>query len=465
MIFGENLKFFSCKNYKTKVTKRTLNQKLKKLLKKMEHFQALYDKFIETIPKNIKEFKPGKDKMSLPILTPNDLITICYETGKLFKSEKSLLKLEAPVTIVGDIHGHIMDLYYILNNFGLPPETNYLFLGDLVDRGEFSIECVSLVFLMKLLFPKNVFLIRGNHEFLYQCEGSGFGDQLKKTYEDNTLLAHFISVFNFIPLGAIIGDQFLCVHGGIGPDVENLDSIDSVKRPIPSYGNSVVDSLTWSDPDPRIPMFRESRRGLGFLFGKDAVDGFHSKNGTHFIVRGHECIMEGFEPMFDAGIITVFSASNYCGISENKAAVLIVYDECLYEPKIWDPLPYVLRTQVSFVSLDGKKRYLRKTIKPFNSTKLLPSIDDYDSYDESLTEDEKKEKEKEEAERNMIIKSNQPLIRIPITSSRVRTAASSAQIRTSKATVLGFTTISKRMKIKKHASYQSSLEKLPFVIK
>ena len=439
----------------------------------MDHFKKIYEKFLQSIPKNITNFNPGKDRIDLPLLIPSDLINICYETGKIFKNEKSLLHLEAPVTIVGDIHGHILDLYYILQNFGTPPETTYLFLGDLVDRGEFSIECVSLVFILKIMFPNNVYLIRGNHEFLYQCEGSCFGDQLKNCYEESTLLTHFISVFNYLPLGALIDNQYLCVHGGIGPAVETLNSIDSVRRPIPSFGNDVVDALTWSDPEPRIQLFRESRRGLGFLFGKEAIDNFHLKNNTKIIIRGHECVMEGFEDVFDGNVLTVFSASNYCGVSENKASVLIVYDECLYEPKIWEPLPYLLRTQATFISVDGKKQYLRKTIKPFNSSKLLPTFEDsdYDSSSDSLVEipnskvPENKTDEKEETQKLSNIRNqNQPLIRIPFTSPNLKNPNVSAQIKTSKATTMGLTNISKRMKIKKHASYCSRLQKIPFIL-
>ena len=141
-------------------------------------YKKILDLFINNIPKNITIVTAQGPKLAIPVVSPQDVIDICSKAVNIFKNEHSLLEINGHCIIVGDIHGHLLDLYYILQKFGLPPRQDYLFLGDLVDRGEFGIETVIIVFLLKIIWPRNVHLIRGNHEFFYQCSQGGFVDHL-----------------------------------------------------------------------------------------------------------------------------------------------------------------------------------------------------------------------------------------------------------------------------------------------
>ena len=408
-----------------------------------EHYRLIFDTFLKAIPTNVAEFNSQRDTIRLPIISPGDLNDICYSAGKLFKDERSLIRIDPPVTIVGDLHGHIMDLFYILSNFGLPPLKKYLFLGDLVDRGEFSIECVTMVFLLKILYPEQVFLIRGNHEFYYQCSQGGFVEQLQSFYNDPSIIEGFISVFNYLPLGALIANTFICVHGGIGPMVTYLESIDSIQRPINEFGNDIVDSLCWSDPSENVIGYQASNRGLGYLFGKDIMDKFHSKNQTKICIRGHECVMDGFLPQFDDTILTVFSASNYCGLMENKGSVLEICDHFSYEPKQWGPLPYLLRTDVCFMCPHNESS-LRRVLKVSQSTKVLPYYAGIDEQEEAAQSQSQTQKQ-----------SVSPVVRVPdkatLSSNRIHPIVIAAQQRAVCASG-GLPSIKRRNKLKKNAS-------------
>ncbi|EAY02676.1 Ser/Thr protein phosphatase, putative [Trichomonas vaginalis G3] len=331
----------------------------------------MFQSFMNSAPKTIPLFNANIDHLNLPSLQPVDLRDISFNVARIFKSEKTLLRLNGPITTIGDIHGHILDLFYVIQRLGLPPLRRYLFLGDLVDRGEFSIETVTIVFLMKLIWPGDVYIIRGNHEFLYQCSTGGFTEQIQNEYFDSSITESFICAFNFMPLAAVINNKYVAVHGGIGPSIKDLKTIEEVQRPISEYGNEVADTLTWSDPNKDLLEFAASTRGLGYYFGLEATENFLAQDNTSVIIRGHECVMEGIEDHFNGRVFTVFSASNYCGLVNNKGAAFIINEENNHEIITWGPFQYPSRARTYFIR-PRSKTSLRKTLKATQSTKILP---------------------------------------------------------------------------------------------
>lgn len=225
-------------------------------------------------------------------------------------------------------------------------KTRYLFLGDLVDRGEFSTEVLMIVFLLKISFPDDVYIIRGNHEFESMCATGGFQDEINSVFGTIEILKPVYSAFSYIPLAATINTTVLCVHGGIGPTIATLDRIAKVKRPILECIHKTCQALTWSDPDDQIENFAESNRGIGFLFGINAFADFIHKSKLDLVVRGHECVMGGYMEHFEGKLITVFSASNYCGTVRNKSAVLAFENTSKYQTIVFSPLPQCKRNQI-----------------------------------------------------------------------------------------------------------------------
>lgn len=392
------------------------------------NFKSLFYQFMHSVTDEIELYAKKKRNLILPKISKSTIIDICCESESIFSAEPSLIDLNSPCLIIGDLHGHVLDLFRILKYFGVPHDDHmnpkykdgsnfellnhegkvcnpkYVFLGDIIDRGEFSVETITIVLLLKILYPENVFIIRGNHEFDFLAKQCGFLEQVLSAFNDSTpstcsgnnhgelwskrepdndsgleVYSSFMKTFSYIPFGVRIDDKMLCVHGGIGPQVFSIKSVSEIKRPISEFGISdVADSLLWSDPSDKpelgnrpedgiiktslptslppgstfsepiisplrstfsehpteLPLnspsgdcgklFEPSSRGTGFVFGFPALDEFLHYSNIEVLVRAHECVMGGCEEMFNGRLITVFSASNYCGFVRNFSAVLHV---------------------------------------------------------------------------------------------------------------------------------------------
>lgn len=311
-------------------------------------YKLLLDQFLPSIYQEPNLIANNMVQLILPRIPSEQVIDICEKVKKLFMEETSILNLYSPITIVGDIHGHILDLFRILNKFGMPPRRKFVFLGDLVDRGEFSIETVIIVFLLKIIYPDYVYLIRGNHEFSFLCQHSGFFNEVIDFYGEPSVFNACLNTFSYIPLAAKIDGSYLCLHGGIGANFTSLNCFKTLQRPIKDYDSECfIDSVLWSDPTNKTEYYAPSTRGSGYLFGASAVSEFCEQNKIKMIIRGHECVKEGAEFWFDNKLVTIFSASNYCGYEKNKSAILEI-SSSNYQVHSYPPLPMISRSSVLF---------------------------------------------------------------------------------------------------------------------
>lgn len=281
----------------------------------------------ELLQKFLTNILAVPQRLEVPQIKASDVKSVAYEALLAFKKEPTRLELVPPVTVVGDLHGQVYDLYRILSTVGLPPGHTYLFLGDLVDRGEFSVATLVLVYVLKILFPSNVFLVRGNHEADDMAKRSGLFQEVMVAFQDSTVYQSILESFDFLPLAASIGPSILCVHGGFGPQLKSLSQIDAIKRPIEDEDKSLVDELMWSDPSEQVELFGESMRGRGCVYGVKAFTQLQNSTGIRTLIRGHECVAEGIRYSFDKHLITVFSASNYCGCNRNKASAVTITED------------------------------------------------------------------------------------------------------------------------------------------
>merc|ERR1719324_188246 len=175
-----------------------------------------------------------------------------------------LLRLKAPLTIGTDMHGQYFDLLRFMSDAGYPPEENYLMLGDYVDRGKQSIETICLLLAYKVKYPENVFLLRGNHECASINRIYGFYDECKRRYNIK-LWKSFCDVFNCLPPAALIDDTVLCMHGGISPEITQMDQIRRLVRPTDVPDTGLICDLLWADPDKDISGWAENDRGVSFI--------------------------------------------------------------------------------------------------------------------------------------------------------------------------------------------------------
>ena len=316
---------------------------------------------------DVSLYSEKKLKLKLPHFSINSLINLCNKAFELFSKEPILLNLntnDSSVVIIGDLHGHILDLLRIIQKNGSPEHQRYLFLGDLVDRGDFSLETITLIFAMKVMFPENVYIIRGNHEFLDVFEGFGFGQEIVTTYYDDNpklLMNAFSHAFSMLPIACIIDSKYFCVHGGIGSNTSTIQEINLIKRPIITVEcNESIAELLWSDPSETIPFFMPSNRGTGYFYGLKAIESFLKVNKIQIIIRAHQCVQTGIQANSNNTVITVFSASNYCGTSGNSGGILII-SQGEYKEVVYPSMLYLRRNNAIFLENESETKFILNT--------------------------------------------------------------------------------------------------------
>lgn len=274
-------------------------------------------------------------KTKLP--SENEVKWICKRAGDIFLSQDPLLELEAPLQVVGDIHGQYHDLLRLFEFGGYPPESNYLFLGDYVDRGKQSLEVIILLLVYKIKYPENFFMLRGNHECAAITRIYGFYDECKRRYNIKVWKV-FCELFNKLPFCAVVDDKIFCVHGGLSPEVTNIDQIRRITRPtdVPDVG--MVCDFLWADPDVDIAGWAENDRGVSYIFGPDVVTSFLKKHDFDVVVRAHQVVADGFEFFAGRKLITLFSAPNYCGEFDNAGAMMIIDESLMCSFKVLKPV-------------------------------------------------------------------------------------------------------------------------------
>ena len=255
----------------------------------------------------------------------DDLKRLCELTIKNLEKDDMLIQIDAPVDVYGDIHGQFTGLMLFLEKYGFPPEKKLLFLGDYVDRGPNSIEVLVTIFTLKCLYPKHVFLLRGNHETRETTQSYGFAEECRVRYSSEIYNA-FLEVFRFLPISAIIGDRIFCIHGGISSELKRLSQITNIERPLDITDGSLAQDLLWSDPSPTVLGYKKSGRGVAFTFGCDVADEFLSDFDFDLICRSHQAVAEGFSFPFSpsTNVVTIFSAANYTQGQTNRPAIMSV---------------------------------------------------------------------------------------------------------------------------------------------
>ncbi|CDZ96405.1 phospho protein phosphatase ppz [Phaffia rhodozyma] len=272
-----------------------------------------------------------------PALKNAEITSICLAAREVFLSQPTLLELSPPVKVVGDVHGQFSDLIRMFEMCGFPPSSNFLFLGDYVDRGKQSLETILLLLCYKIKYPENFFLLRGNHEAANVTRVYGFYDECKRRCNIK-IWKGFIDVFNTLPIAAIVASKIFCVHGGLSPSLTSMDDIRKIQRPtdVPDYG--LLNDLLWSDPSDTAYDWEDNERGVSYCFGKSVINQFLATYDIDLICRAHMVVEDGYEFWNERTLVTVFSAPNYCGEFDNYAAVMAVSEELLCAFELLKPL-------------------------------------------------------------------------------------------------------------------------------
>mmetsp|Transcript_11930 Transcript_11930/g.17871 ORF Transcript_11930/g.17871 Transcript_11930/m.17871 type:complete len:316 (+) Transcript_11930:58-1005(+) len=269
-------------------------------------------------------------------LPEEDIVFVCRKAREVFLSQPMLVEVSPPVNICGDTHGQYHDLLRLFEVGGFPPDANYLFMGDYVDRARQSIELITLLLCYKIRYQTAFFLLRGNHECSALNRIYGFFDECKRRYSIK-LWRIFGDCFNCMPVSAVVADKIICMHGGLSPDLEHLNQITKIERPTEVPEDGILCDLLWSDPDPSITGWGYNTRGVSYTFGSGVVEAFLDKHDLDLVCRAHQVVEDGYEFHFDRQLVTVFSAPNYCGEFDNAAGMMCVHEDLVCSFKLLRP--------------------------------------------------------------------------------------------------------------------------------
>jgi diadenosine tetraphosphatase ApaH/serine/threonine PP2A family protein phosphatase len=282
---------------------------------------------VEILERSMEQHKilPNIVRLKVPKLVSTD------------ESSTDAKDLYGNFSICGDTHGQFYDVMHIFSDSvgGFPSAENvYLFNGDFVDRGEYSVEVILTLLSLKLSNPSSMHLLRGNHETINMNINFGFAAELKLKYpKDFQMLFYlFQDLFCTLPIAAVVEDQLFVVHGGLGPATSNmtLDQIDQIDRfKDPDYDELKAEEsknpdsedvvpvgmseLLWSDPNSKEGFKKGARGGNTTTFGFDVTQKFLDKNNLQVLIRSHQMMMKGYEVGHKGRCVTIFSAPDYCG--------------------------------------------------------------------------------------------------------------------------------------------------------
>jgi len=276
------------------------------------------------------------------LIKESEVKTLCQKAKEILVEEGNVQRVYAPVTICGDIHGQFYDLKELFKVGGEVPDTNYLFMGDFVDRGFYSVETFLLLLALKVRYPDRITLIRGNHESRQITQVYGFYDECLRKYGSVNVWRYCTEIFDYLSLSALIEERVFCVHGGLSPSITSLDQIRKIDRKQEVPHDGAMCDLLWSDPED-IDGWGLSPRGAGYLFGGDVVAQFNQTNKIDLICRAHQLVMEGYKYMFQDTLVTVWSAPNYCYRCGNVAAILELDEHLNRNFKVFEAAPQEAR--------------------------------------------------------------------------------------------------------------------------
>ncbi|RAH63506.1 serine/threonine-protein phosphatase PP2A catalytic subunit [Aspergillus piperis CBS 112811] len=284
----------------------------------------------------LKECKP---------LSENEVRILCDKAKEVVQPESNVQPVTCPVTICGDIHGQFHDLIELFLIGGPCPDTNYLFMGDYVDRGYHSVETVSLLVALKIRYPRRITILRGNHESRQITQVYGFYDECLRKYGSANVWQYFTDLFDYFPVTALVEKNIFCLHGGLSPSIDTLDNISALDRMQEPPHEGPMCDLLWSDPDERTG-WGISPRGAGYTFGIDITEAFNHRNGLSLVARAHQMVMDGYFWSHPESLVTIFSAPNYCYRCGNQAAIMEVDEHLSYKLIQFDPAPRILEPKV-----------------------------------------------------------------------------------------------------------------------
>ncbi|OHT14703.1 Ser/Thr protein phosphatase [Tritrichomonas foetus] len=313
------------------------------------------EKYNEILSLKDLDFSQVGHSIPLPRFSKLIVSNLIGAATQKFEKDPTVLHLTGNFVVVGDLHGSLPDLLRVLF-YNQDDDMKFLFLGDYVDRGPFSVEVITLLFALAVVFPEKYYLIRGNHEFSEVNSKYGFYQQIVSEYKDERLFNKCNICFSHLPIAAVLNEVNFCVHGGISDQFKYISQIEEIKKPITDFSQRIICDLMWSDPSDNAndTFFLENTRGKGKLFGLCAVLQFCERNKPiERIIRGHQCAKDGVSTIFKNIVVTVFTASNYCGIYDNQSGIIKVRENAHVEKTVYPLIPFLSKNSCNQIIIES----------------------------------------------------------------------------------------------------------------
>ncbi len=346
--FGSLVKKYSLQKLKEE-NKKMLKNSDQLLGKKHIYDEELVKTFLTLLPTR-DNFKPRSIKEAFPF-QKEYVLKLIKDARLVIENTPTLLKLKYPIKIFGSLNGQYNDLIKYFNLWGQPSEYqgdiesfDYLFLGNFVNRGSFSLEVLCLLLSLKVKYPEQIHLLRGSHEDLEICKAYGLYEECKrKLIEDpdknDSVFQNICSLFEYLPLAATINDKILCVHSGIGENVKSLEDIINIKKPYKISDSQAALDILWSVPAANFNVDEYKSTNVTTQYRKRTFDEnqileFFKNNKIDLIIRSHDTIEAGFEKVYENKIVSIFSATNYCNFYKNDGGIIFIKKNLEIQPKI-----------------------------------------------------------------------------------------------------------------------------------
>lgn len=311
--------------------------------------QRIWDYYVSIVKKDINMYNARRIRLRLPVLSEIHAKDVVNTAIDLIRNEPNVPNIPGPCIIIGDIQGNILDIIRYLKIFRQKKNTSMLFLGNLIGHGSFSYEIILLVMVLKNLFPNRVYFVRGSNEFESMARKTNLESSIQTLYGSTNCYNLLLEAFSYFPLCAVVAGRCYCVHGGIGPQVATIQSVNSIRRPI-VHEDELVMELVYSSPIDTIPLFMPSLSENGYLFGETAFQAFRKSNGIQTMVRSHSYVPEGISETFNGDLITIYSASPE-KTDHKLVGILLVNEDSIDNLTFPSCLP-LLRHDITFVDVN-----------------------------------------------------------------------------------------------------------------
>jgi len=257
---------------------------------------------------------------------------ILHQAEDILREETLLLELnvndfDSEIFVIGDLHGNLKSLLKLIEIIERANPKYVLFLGDVVDRGAFQLECLILILALKIVQAKKYFFLKGNHESLEINQAYGFYQDFIRRFKDQKKFEDVLALYKVLPFCALINKSILCLHGGVPEDSETLRRLKGIKtHDLALINESLAKSLMqimWNDPKSKLNGFSDSFRGRDIKnFGEDVFNDFMKKNKLEFLIRSHEFYPEGYRWFFNKRLLSIFSSAHYRGANPASYAII-----------------------------------------------------------------------------------------------------------------------------------------------